>query len=58
MVTHNVEEAVELSDKVVILSSKPSKVKKVISIRSKRPRDKRSSQFMDVMDQIYAVLAK
>ena len=58
MVTHNVEEAVELSDKIVVLSNKPSTVKKIISIHSKRPRDKRSSQFSEIMDQIYAVLAK
>lgn len=58
MVTHNVEEAVELSDKIVILSNKPSTVKKIIQIHSKRPRDKRSPQFSEIMDQIYAVLAK
>lgn len=58
MVTHNVEEAIELSDKIVVLSNKPSTVKKIISIHSKRPRDKRSSQFSEIMDQIYAVLAK
>ncbi len=58
MVTHNVEEAVELSDKIIVLSNKPSVVKKIITIKSKRPRDKRSSQFTEIMDQIYAVLAK
>ncbi|MDE1768715.1 MAG: ABC transporter ATP-binding protein [Candidatus Micrarchaeota archaeon] len=58
MVTHNVEEAVELSDRVVVLSNKPTVVKKVIQIRSKRPRDKKSGAFSDVVDQIYATLAK
>jgi NitT/TauT family transport system ATP-binding protein len=58
MVTHNVEEAVELSDKIVVLSNKPSTVKKIISIKSKRPRNKRSAQFTEMMDQIYAVLTK
>ncbi len=58
MVTHNVEEAVELSDKVVVLSSKPAHVKKVVNLHWKRPRDKRSKQFTDAMDQIYAILAQ
>jgi len=58
MVTHNVEEAVELSDRVVIMSQKPSEVKKVIHITEKRPRDKRSKQFAHMVDQIYAILAQ
>lgn len=58
MVTHNVEEAVELSDKIIILSNKPSCVKKIINITAKRPRDRRARQFAGIMDQIYAALAK
>ena len=58
MVTHNVEEAVELSDKVVVLSNKPSHVKKIIKIKGARPRDRRSDQFGEYMDEIYAVLAQ
>lgn len=58
MVTHNVEEAVELSDRIVVLSGKPAHVKKAVSMRWKRPRDKRSRQFTEAMDQIYAILAQ
>jgi NitT/TauT family transport system ATP-binding protein len=58
MVTHNVEEAVELADKVIVLSDKPSHVKKIINISGERPRDKRSGQFAAYMDEIYAALAK
>ena len=58
MVTHNVEEAVELSDKIVVLSDKPTHVKKVLKISGKRPRDRRSRPFIEYMDQIYAILAK
>ncbi len=58
MVTHNVEEAVELSDKIIILSKKPSRVVAVRHIDMKRPRNKRSGEFLDIMDFIYATLAK
>ncbi|MHB1829877.1 MAG: ABC transporter ATP-binding protein [Candidatus Micrarchaeaceae archaeon] len=58
MVTHNVEEAVELSDKIIILSNKPSHVKKIIKIRSGRPRNRKSEQFSELIDEIYAVLAQ
>ncbi|MCL4365519.1 MAG: ABC transporter ATP-binding protein [Candidatus Marsarchaeota archaeon] len=57
MVTHNVEEAVQLSDKIVVLSDKPATVKKVISIKAGRPRDKRSEVLSKKMDEIYAILA-
>ena len=57
MVTHNVEEAVELSDKIVVLSKKPSKVKKIIKVDLARPRDKRSKGFLSIMDEVYATLA-
>ncbi|EQD47518.1 ABC transporter ATP-binding protein, partial [mine drainage metagenome] len=58
MVTHNVEEAVQLSDRIVVLSNKPATVKKIISIKAKRPRDKRSEIIADKMDEIYAILAR
>ncbi len=58
MVTHNVEEAVELSDKIVVLSNKPTTVKKIVEIKGKRPRNKRASNFNEMLDQIYAALAK
>ncbi len=58
MVTHNVEEAVELSDKLIILSKKPSHVAATKHIDLKRPRNKRSKEFLDIMDSVYATLAK
>ncbi len=57
MVTHNVEEAVELSDKIVVLSGKPSKVLEIKTIKMKRPVSKRSKEFLDAVEQIYKVLA-
>ncbi len=56
MVTHNVEEAVELSDYVVVLSNKPSRVKDIKRIDLKRPRNKRSDEFLNAVDRIAALL--
>lgn len=56
MVTHNVEEAVELSDKIVVLSDKPAVIKKIISVEIKYPRSRRSKEFMDAADNVYAAL--
>jgi NitT/TauT family transport system ATP-binding protein len=56
MVTHNVEEAVELSDEVVVLSNKPTRVKEIVHIGLDRPRDRRSKKFLDAVDNIGRVL--
>lgn len=56
LVTHNVEEAVELSNKIVVLSNKPSHVKEVIEVDLPYPRDRRSRKFSDIVEHIYKVL--
>ena len=58
MVTHNVEEAVEASDRIIILSDKPTHIKVVENVRLGRPRSKRSSEFLEIVDRVYADLTK
>lgn len=58
MVTHNVEEAVELSDRIIVLAKKPSKVRRVEILKHKRPRNKKAGWFSDVENDIYAALTK
>ncbi len=52
MVTHLVEEAVELSDRVIIFSQRPASVKNIVEVKIPRPRDKRSKEYYDLVDQI------
>ena len=52
MVTHLVEEAVELSDRVIIFSQRPAYVKKILEIKMERPRNKRSKEYYDLVDAI------
>ena len=56
MVTHNVEEAVELSDDIIVLTNKPTKVKEIIHIGLDRPRDRRSKKYLDAVDNISRIL--
>jgi NitT/TauT family transport system ATP-binding protein len=56
MVTHNVEEAVLLSDRIVVLSNKPTVLKGIKKVSLDKPRDKRSRKFGDLVDQVYAAL--
>ena len=57
MVSHNVEEVVELSDKVVVLSQRPAHVVGEMDITLPRPRDRKSPEFYVWMDKIYSLLA-
>lgn len=44
-VTHNVEEAVFLGDRVVVLSAHPGQVKKELAVELERPRDPEQPEF-------------
>ena len=52
MVTHLVEEAVEMSDRVLVFGPRPTSIKEVVEIKNPRPRDKRSADYYDIVDQI------
>jgi NitT/TauT family transport system ATP-binding protein len=57
MVSHNVEEAVYLSDRVVVLSHRPACVVKEVQIDIPRPREKRETSIYDYTDQITTLIA-
>ncbi|MHB8568131.1 MAG: ABC transporter ATP-binding protein [Nitrososphaerales archaeon] len=57
MVSHNVEEIVELSDKVVVLSPRPAHVVGDLPIEITRPRNKKSEEFFGWIDKLYSLLA-
>jgi NitT/TauT family transport system ATP-binding protein len=55
-VTHNVEEAVYLADKVVVFTKRPGTVKRIIPIELQRPRNKLSRQFIEYRERIIELL--
>ncbi|MGI0083663.1 MAG: ABC transporter ATP-binding protein [Nitrososphaerales archaeon] len=57
MVSHNVDEIVELADKVVILSPRPAHVVATLTIDTPRPRNKKSEEFFAWVDKLYSLLA-
>lgn len=52
MVTHDVEEAIYLSDKIVIMSSRPGTIKKIVPVQLPRPRDRASYDFLKIKDEV------
>lgn len=56
MVTHDVEEAVYLSDKVAVMEPRPGRIKATIPVRLGHPRLRASAEFVDLREQVYEAL--
>ena len=52
IVTHNIEEAVLLADRIMVLSSNPGRIKAELPVPWPRPRDRRSPEFEALVDQV------
>jgi NitT/TauT family transport system ATP-binding protein len=58
-VTHSIEEAAYLSDRVIIMTARPGRAKETLEIRLPRPRDyemRLTPQFNDIKSRIWDVL--
>jgi NitT/TauT family transport system ATP-binding protein len=56
LVSHNIEEAVELADRVVIFGSDPGQIRADIRVTLPRPRDRDTPGFRRLVDEVYSVL--
>ncbi len=52
LVTHLISEAIELSDRIAVMSSSPGIIKKVFLNTLPRPRNLRSKEFFEMEDEI------
>lgn len=55
-VTHDVEEAIYLSDRIVILSKQPSNIVKIFNIDLPHPRNRKSPEFIDLEEEILEIV--
>ncbi len=53
LVTHNIEEAVFMADRILILAPNPGRIAAEIDVPLPRPRQRLSSEFRDLVDDIY-----
>ena len=56
LVTHNIDEAVWLADRVIILSTNPGQVRGEVPIDLPRPRERNSDTYKALVDYIYTVM--
>lgn len=56
MVTHDVDEAIYLSDKVIVMSARPAKIEKILDIKMSRPRARSGDEFLLYRSQILKLL--
>jgi len=57
-VTHNVDEAVFLSDQIIVLSKRPARVVKTFEIELQRPRDRTGQECNEIRREVLRVLSE
>jgi len=56
IVTHNIEEAVQLADRILVLSSNPGRIRAELPNKLPRPRDRHEAGFEQLVDTVYGIL--
>jgi ABC-type nitrate/sulfonate/bicarbonate transport system ATPase subunit len=51
-VTHDIDEAVQLADRVVVLSSRPARIKDILTIDITHPRNISSPRYLELRDEL------
>lgn len=57
MVTHNIEEAVFMADRILLMDKAPGRVVEELSVDIPHPRQRKASMFLAMVDRVYAALA-
>ena len=58
IVTHNIEEAVLLADRIIVLGRNPGHVRTDFRVALQHPRDRKAAAFTQLVDYIYKVLTQ
>jgi NitT/TauT family transport system ATP-binding protein len=58
LVTHNIEEAVLLADRIIVLGRNPARVRADFRVPLQQPRDRKSASFLLYVDYIYKVMTQ
>jgi NitT/TauT family transport system ATP-binding protein len=56
LVTHNIEEAVQMCDRICVFGSNPGRILTTLEVTLPRPRDRLDPQFRDLVERIYVAM--
>jgi ABC-type nitrate/sulfonate/bicarbonate transport system ATPase subunit len=56
LVTHDIDEAIYMSDQIVIMTPRPGRVERVIEVALERPRQRNSPRFLELRAEILEML--
>jgi NitT/TauT family transport system ATP-binding protein len=57
MVTHNIEEAVLLADRIIVMDKDPGRIVAELAVALPQPRNRKNPTFQAVVDRVYATVA-
>jgi NitT/TauT family transport system ATP-binding protein len=55
-VTHDIEEAIQLADRVLVMSNRPATIQEIVDVNLPRPRDLDSPGYLEKRDRIFRVM--
>ncbi|MFN7995615.1 MAG: nitrate/sulfonate/bicarbonate ABC transporter ATP-binding protein [Bryobacteraceae bacterium] len=58
LVTHNIDEAILLADRIIVLGKNPARIRTDFRVTLERPRERKDPRFTQLVDYIYAVLTR
>ncbi|MGA8301397.1 MAG: nitrate/sulfonate/bicarbonate ABC transporter ATP-binding protein [Terriglobales bacterium] len=58
IVTHNIEEAILLADRVIVLGRNPARVRADFAVELAQPRDRKAPRFIELVDYVYKIMTQ
>lgn len=58
VVTHNIEEAILLADRVIVLGKNPGRIRSDFEVSLTQPRDRKSPRFVEFVDYVYKIMTQ